>query len=141
MTGQVVELEIVLSSPLPLNSNQRMHPMAKAEKTRKLRDYVERIARSKPTSIPTPTHLTVRLGHPTRTKRDSLNCYPTIKACIDGLVRAGWLEDDDDEHLVGPDFRPYIAGRKGEVVLTFVFRPIAVDEQLGLLPTTFGGGR
>ena len=33
-------------------------------------------------------------------KSDATNLAPTAKACIDGLVDAGWLPDDDDQHVI-----------------------------------------
>ena len=35
--------------------------------------------------------------------RDAANMYPSFKACVDGLVKAGVLSNDDDAHVVGPD--------------------------------------
>lgn len=37
---------------------------------------------------------------------DICNQYPAAKAAIDGVVRAGVLEDDDPEHLVFMGFTP-----------------------------------
>jgi hypothetical protein len=37
-----------------------------------------------------------------RYRQDTGNCYPSVKACIDGLVRAGLIEDD------GPEFVTFI---------------------------------
>jgi hypothetical protein len=33
------------------------------------------------------------------------NYYPTAKAILDGLVDAGVLPDDNDDHVTGPDMR------------------------------------
>ena len=38
-------------------------------------------------------------------RRDPANYYPTVKACVDGLVTAGVLFDDSAKHLIGPDMR------------------------------------
>lgn len=50
---------------------------------------------------------------------DPGNWYPTAKACVDGLVDAGVLPDDDHERLLGPDMRrgTPAAVRGGELVL------------------------
>ncbi|MBK6556127.1 MAG: hypothetical protein IPG16_02575 [Comamonadaceae bacterium] len=37
-------------------------------------------------------------------KSDATNLAPTAKACIDGLVDAGWLPDDDDQHVIATTF-------------------------------------
>ncbi len=50
-------------------------------------------------------YLLAELRFANRRKRDVANWYPTIKACIDGLVDVGVLADDDERHLVGPDLR------------------------------------
>jgi len=38
-------------------------------------------------------------------RRDPANWYPSFKACVDGLVDAGVLNDDDHAHVIGPDMR------------------------------------
>lgn len=40
-----------------------------------------------------------------RRRRDPLNWAPTVKACVDGLVDAYVLEDDNADRVVGPDLR------------------------------------
>lgn len=42
---------------------------------------------------------------PDRRRRDPANWYPTVKACIDGIVDAGVLPDDSHDRLIGPDMR------------------------------------
>ena len=37
-------------------------------------------------------------------KSDATNLAPTAKACIDGLVDAGWLPDDDDTRITATTF-------------------------------------
>jgi hypothetical protein len=38
-------------------------------------------------------------------RMDPANTYPTVKAYIDGLVKAGLLPDDNGWRLIGPDMR------------------------------------
>lgn len=59
-------------------------------------------------------------------RRDPANWYPSFKACIDGLVDAGLLEDDDHTRLLGPDMRLGEKRRGGQIVL--VVRGLAPDE-------------
>ena len=40
-----------------------------------------------------------------RRRVDPANAAPAVKACVDGMVLAGLLVDDDAAHMVGPDFR------------------------------------
>ena len=46
--------------------------------------------------------LTVLIHWPDNRRRDRHNYTPTIKHLIDGMVDAGVLPDDDDDHLDGP---------------------------------------
>ncbi|MGH3499341.1 MAG: hypothetical protein ACRDQA_00330, partial [Nocardioidaceae bacterium] len=57
-------------------------------------------------------HIVYEYRPPDRRRRDTANLYPSAKACVDGLVDAGVLDDDDSEHLTGPDPRlgPVVAG-------------------------------
>ena len=54
---------------------------------------------------------------PDRRRRDPANLYPSFKACVDGLVDAGVLPDDDAAHLDGPDMRLGEVCRQGRLVL------------------------
>ena len=114
-------LTLRVPAPLPLSANQRLHHAPKAQRVKTLRNAAELAARGM--TFPDPAHLTVRIGWPNKIRRDAHNAIPTIKAQIDGFVRAGALADDSDAHLLGPDLRPHIAGKKGVVVLTYIFRP------------------
>lgn len=40
-----------------------------------------------------------------RRRVDPANTGPAVKACVDGIVAAGVLVEDDAAHLVGPDYR------------------------------------
>lgn len=50
-------------------------------------------------------HVMVTIHWPDKRRRDVGNWAPTAKAIVDGLVDAGLIPDDRDEHLVGPDLR------------------------------------
>ena len=67
-----------------------------------------------------------RLGHvhiaavyepPDRRRRDPANWQPSFKACVDGLVDAGVVADDDASHVTGPDPRLGPVCRGGRIVL------------------------
>ena len=105
-----------------LNANQRLHWTARSARTRNLRQVA--YLRGRGVAPMQRAHVTVAIGWPDKRRRDAHNLIPTIKACIDGFVDAGVLPDDSDAHLVGPDLRPFIAGIKGNVHLTFVFEEI-----------------
>lgn len=117
-------LRFELNQTMVLSANQRLHWALRAAKTSTLRQtaYLEAQSTRPPMER---AHLLVRVGWPDRRRRDVANISPTIKALVDGCVDAGLLTDDDDAHLTGPDLRPYVAGRKGVVVLDFEFVEIA----------------
>ncbi|MFE9553138.1 hypothetical protein ACFYOD_06605 [Streptomyces sp. NPDC006703] len=88
---------------LLLNSNQRLHHHRRAELTKVLRRAAWAASRGVP-------HLErahiIGVLHPTdRQRRDPANWYPSFKACVDGLVDQGVLDDDDHTRVVGPDMR------------------------------------
>lgn len=50
--------------------------------------------------------MVVTFRFPDARRRDAVNLYPyVIKPLVDGCVDARLIPDDDDLHLVGPDFR------------------------------------
>jgi crossover junction endodeoxyribonuclease RusA len=57
----------------------------------------------------TGAYIIAELRFTTAGHRDPGNWYETAKACVDGLVDAKVLPDDDARHVVGPDMRE---GRK-----------------------------
>lgn len=116
-------IEFAVPTARILNANQRSHWARKAELTRFLRTEASLHAHGIPPME--RAHLTVHVGWPDKRRRDAMNLHPTVKACVDGFVDAGLLLDDDDSRLTGPDLRPFVAGRKGYVVLTFCFEEIA----------------
>jgi len=99
----VIRLEIAAPCE-PLTSNQRLHHHVRAERTRNWRLRTAILAR-KLTPIQ-HAHVTYWLHATTKLRRDVGNFYPTIKACLDGIVDAGVLDDDSDAYVVGPDPRP-----------------------------------
>lgn len=94
-----------------LTSNQRLHRRQRDQRIIALRTRSQLAAAPwrRRLAVPTPLEFKVRcevwVAWPNRRRRDAHNLGPTFKACIDGMVRAGLLADDDDRHLVGPDPR------------------------------------
>jgi len=70
---------------------------------------------------------TATLTFASRHHRDIFNWYPTCKAALDGVVDAGFLDDDDTAHVDGPHMYEAVdpALASGGVYLTFTFEEIA----------------
>lgn len=115
-------IEFAVPTARILNANQRLHWAKRSAMTKMLRAEAMLHAVDLPRMA--RAHLTVRVGWPDKRRRDAMNVHPTIKACVDGFIDAGLLDDDSDAHLTGPDLRPYVAGHKGYVVLTFCFEEL-----------------
>ncbi|WP_405889444.1 hypothetical protein OG427_02715 [Streptomyces sp. NBC_00133] len=98
-----------------LNANQRPHHYQRAEITKVLRRAGWAASRGIP-------HLErahiIGVLHPNdRQRRDPANWYPSFKACIDGLVDQGVLDDDDHTRVIGPDMRIGHVVKGGRLVL------------------------
>lgn len=57
------------------------------------------------------------IHRPISSRSDAGNFYPTVKPIIDGLIDAGLLPDDNDDHLAGPFLHK---GEKGPYAVTLV---------------------
>jgi Holliday junction resolvase RusA-like endonuclease len=65
-------------------------------------------------------HITAELCFPDNRRRDAGNYYPTIKACIDGIVDAGLIVDDSDKYVDALTIRRGPVDKIGELRLTVV---------------------
>lgn len=85
----------------PLTANQRLHWAVKASTTREVRRATCALGRKAPRA----DRLIVTLHYQPkdRRRRDAHNLWPTLKACVDGLVDAGIVPDDDTEHVSTPE--------------------------------------
>ncbi|GAQ68579.1 hypothetical protein PV735_15335 [Streptomyces turgidiscabies] len=102
MTGR--QFRVALPPRLTLlNANQRLHHHKRAEITRVLRRAAWAASRAVPHLE--RVHIIGVLHPEDRQRRDPANWYPSFKACIDGLVDQGVLDDDDHTRVVGPDMR------------------------------------
>lgn len=120
---------ITLPPGLPLlNANERVYHYKRAKVTAELRGAAQEacsedpamraaLAAANPGPVMHRAHI-VGILHPARAgRRDPANWYPSFKACVDGLVDAGVLEDDDHTRVVGPDMRLGPVVKKGQLVL------------------------
>lgn len=126
-----IELHIPIRRDVLLTANQRLHWRRKAERTKSIRTIAHVLALAEGGSKPFPgrVHLTVSIAWPDARRRDAGNLHPTLKACVDGIADAGWLEDDSDRYLVGPDLRvsDERCSKDYACKLTFTFEPVLVD--------------
>lgn len=105
-----------------LNANHRGSWHRKARVTRNLRETAAWAARIAKVPRFGRAHILAEYCPPDRRRRDPANLYPSVKACIDGLVDAGVLADDDAEHLDGPDMRLGPVVPRGRLVFTITER-------------------
>lgn len=83
-----------------LNANTRLHRMTVYKLTRAWRAAAWQYAMAHRPVTLDRAHVTITLHFTDRRRRDVHNYYGTVKAIVDGLVDAGLLPDDRDEHLV-----------------------------------------
>ncbi|WP_079152300.1 hypothetical protein [Streptomyces sp. RTd22] len=88
---------------LLLNSNQRLHHHRRADITRVPRRAAWAASRGVPHLE--RVHIIGVLHPEDQQRRDPANWYPSFKACVDGLVDQGVLDDDDHTRVLGPDMR------------------------------------
>ncbi len=107
-----------------LNSNQRPHWAIRSRQTKAWR--TEAALAAGVAGIPRQVRVWVvaELAFAGQRRRDAANWYPTVKACVDGLVDARVLPDDDVTHLVGPDMRIADAvGDQGQEAVRLLIYP------------------
>lgn len=99
--------QVFIDIPAPaewINSNHRLHRMAQAELTKQWRQAARSAAKGLP-QLQTPVHITAHIWKTRSGRYDPCNLYPTVKACVDGIVDAGLIHDDDHTRVIGPDMR------------------------------------
>lgn len=114
-------LEITIPAPATfINSNDRRHRMAEAKLTKAWRQAAWAACQNIG-PLNWPVQITATIWKPRANRYDPGNLYPTAKACLDGVVDAGLLPDDDHKHVIGPDMRH---GGKGPASLVLKIRGI-----------------
>lgn len=110
-TVQAYRLTLPWSRP-PLSLNSRMHWSAKHRATAEIRRTVGWLAKA--AKIPAVEHCTVQLvwAPGDRRKRETDNLVATQKPCVDSLIDAGVVLDDDPQHvtMLMPVLQPPPAG-------------------------------
>lgn len=88
-----------------LTANDRTHWTKRNPITQTLRQTTALIARNQRIPRLDRIHITGILRPHDRRRRDPANWYPSFKACVDGLVDAQVIADDDHTRVTGPDMR------------------------------------
>ena len=99
--------ELIVPAPGPfLNSNNRMHWKPKADLVRAWRAAAAREAAlaGLPKGLPR-VQIDAYVIKPRANRYDPSNWAPTSKACVDGIVDVGVIEDDNRKILDGPFMR------------------------------------
>ncbi|MBZ2197261.1 hypothetical protein [Occultella gossypii] len=97
-------LTLAIPAPWWLSSNQRIHRMQVAGRTKIIRAAAARAARTIGRTFE-QVHVCAFIQYPTAAKADPPNAWPTVKAMLDGLTDAGIWEDDDSKHVIATEFR------------------------------------
>ena len=97
-----VTFSLALRRPQLLTAYERLHWAERAAKVRALRQLAAYAWRQAGAVRLERAHCVVTVAWPDKRRRDAGNLHPTLKACVDGVVAAGLLPDDDDRHLTGP---------------------------------------
>ena len=123
-----IMLEVSFPAPAKaLTLNQRLHWAERAKRTKAWRTRAceeTRSAIERHGFSADRVHVVVTLSFADGRRRDVHNWLPTVKACIDGMVDAGLVPDDDDTYLVGPDLRRGRTAKREAPYLHFEVRPI-----------------
>ena len=91
-----------------LNANHRVHWRVRHHKTKYWLGITHLAALSawgRVAPQPNRVRVVVTFSWPDKRRRDVGYLAPTVMACVDALVLAGVLEDDSDDHILGPDIR------------------------------------
>jgi len=83
----------------PLSLNGRYHWARKAALAQGIKSAVFIIAKSNRVPRMGGAHVTLHWVPKDKRRRDTDNPIPTLKACIDGLVKAGVVPDDSSEYV------------------------------------------
>lgn len=93
-----------------INANERLHWREAARRTKSWREAAGWIGLRDRVRFPA-AHIVAELHFRGNRQRDAANWYPTVKACIDGIVGdAQVMPNDSDKHVLSPSFAPSQTG-------------------------------
>lgn len=91
----------VLTGPA-LSANHRLHWAEHNRRTQEWREAAGWTAKAKGIPHLRRARIDVEWIPANRRRRDPSNAQPAVKGCVDGIVDAGVLDDDDSTRLDGP---------------------------------------
>lgn len=128
---------LTIPAPAPwLNANQRVDLRAQTPDRRAWRDAAHVWAKAAKLPRLHHVHIVAVFHFRENRRRDIHNWYPTIKACVDGLIDYELLPDDSTKYLIGPDLRvgdPSI-NPVGSIDLTITELTAPPEPQTGATP-------
>lgn len=92
------QLTVTIPATLWWTANARLHHMDKARRTRHVRTLAAHMARQRKLAPMRAADVHILVQIPTGRRFDADNAAPMAKACIDGIVDARILPDDDAKH-------------------------------------------
>lgn len=90
---------VMLPALKPLSSNDRLHHMARSRLVKAWREAAGWSTKDARVPALERAQIVLWAKPPDRRRRDPHNYTPTLKACVDGCVDAGVLDDDDATRL------------------------------------------
>jgi crossover junction endodeoxyribonuclease RusA len=87
-----------------LSANDRHHFRVKADIVKQIRADAANLARFQRLPKLTVVRITAVLHPRDKRHQDSDNVQPTVKACVDGLVAAGYLPGDDERYVLSTTY-------------------------------------
>ena len=106
-------------APISLNRERNMHWSYRNRATQEWRQAFAVLARAQHVPHLDAIHLDVHVTMRGKLQ-DVVNCYPSAKAAIDGLIDAGVIPDDDPAHLLSVRFW---APTRGDNCMRLVITP------------------
>jgi len=126
MTAREVRV-LVLAPAKWISANDRGSWHAKAAKTALWREATRvQVLALRAGQIPPPVEVHVLVHRTSNRRSDALNTADTFKACLDGCVEAGLLEDDHDGVIARTIFER--GPNKTRPALTLTITPIDLQE-------------
>lgn len=105
---------------LSLNAERKLHWSARKAVAAYWRSNTESAVRMAGIPPMGRVHVVVYFHKATNRMYDVSNLLPVAKSCVDGMVDAGIIEDDNNHFLIGPDMRAGTKSSTPHVVIEII---------------------